>query len=70
MRGIALVGPVVVLALVHLLQRLEVWATDSSPRPAGRRRAVSHLDGEAAAPSRRPSPVPRRPREGEASHHG
>ena len=69
MRGVALATPAVVLALVHLLQRLEVWATDTIPRPTGRR-VVSHLDAQAAAPSLRPTRVPQRRREGEASHHG
>ena len=69
MKGAALVAPVVVLVLVHLLQRLEVWATDTSPRPTGRR-VVSPLDAKAAAPSLRQTPVPQRRREGEASHHG
>lgn len=35
MRGIALVTPLVVLALMHLLQRLEVWALDHRG-PTGR----------------------------------
>ena len=69
MKGAALVAPVVVLVLVHLLQRLEVWATDTSPHPTGRR-VVSHLDAQAAAPSLRQTPVPQRRREEEASHHG
>lgn len=79
MRGVALVAPVVVLAVVHLLQRLEVWATDTSPRATGRHttgprttglRAVSHLDATVVAPSLRQTPVSRRRREGEASDHG
>jgi hypothetical protein len=86
MRAAALVvAPVVVLALVHLLQRLEVWATDTSPRTTGRsttgrsttgrsttgrRQAVGHLDATVTAPSLRQTPVSRRRREGEASDHG
>jgi hypothetical protein len=37
MRGLALAAPLIVLAAVLLLQRLEVWATDASPEVSQRR---------------------------------
>jgi hypothetical protein len=70
MRGVALAAPVIVLALVHLLQRLEVWASDTGQRTTRRLQAVGPLDSERAGPSLRQTPVPRRRPEGEASDHG
>ena len=69
MRGVALAVPVVVLALMHVLQRMEVWATDTSQRTVRRRQAVGPPEAGAVAPIRQ-TEVPRRRVEGEASHHG
>lgn len=70
MRGIALVVPLIVLALMHVLQRMEVWATDTSQRTARRRPAVEPHQATDVARSIRQTEVSRRRVEGEASHHG
>ena len=69
MRGVALAVPVVVLALMPVLQRMEVWATDTSQRTVRRRQVVGPREAGAVAPIRQ-TEVPRRRVEGEASHHG
>lgn len=70
MRGAALLAPVVVLGLVHLLQRLEVWATDTNQRTISRLRAIGPVEAERAARSLRQTSVSQRQLEEEASHHG
>jgi hypothetical protein len=68
MRGFALAAPVVVLVMVHLLQRLEVWATESGRRAVGRAARVGEADS--ASPPLRQTRVSLRRMKGEASDHG
>ena len=70
MRGVALMAPVMVLGMVHLLQRLEVWATDTRPRTIRRMPAAVPLEAETSSPSLRRLRVSQRRPEGKASEHG